>query len=95
MGTHHLLAWLLIGLIAGALAGRVVRGSGFGFFGDIAVGLLGAVIGGFLLNTFTGGGNASASFLIECIVAFAGAVILVLVLRLVSPAGGRGRGALR
>ncbi|MFN2451014.1 MAG: GlsB/YeaQ/YmgE family stress response membrane protein [Candidatus Dormibacteria bacterium] len=95
MNSHHLLAWLLIGLIAGALAGRVVRGKGFGCFGDIVVGLIGAVIGGFVLNRVTGGGDASSSFIIECIVAFVGAVILVFILRLFSRGGsrgGRGRG---
>ncbi|GAC1342955.1 MAG: hypothetical protein NVSMB29_15210 [Candidatus Dormibacteria bacterium] len=88
MSSHHLLAWLLIGLIAGALAGRVVRGGGFGILGDIVVGLIGAFIGGFLLNAVTGNGDASNSFIIECIVAFIGAVILVFILRLFS----RGRG---
>lgn len=95
MSTHHVLAWLLIGLIAGAFAGRVVRGKGFGILGDIVVGLIGAFIGGYLLNTFTGNGDASSSFLIECIVAFVGAVILVFMLRLLSRGGRRRGGAFR
>ncbi len=94
MNTHHLIVWLLIGLVAGALAGRVVRGKGFGILGDIVVGLLGAVIGGFLLNHLTGDPAAQSSKLLEVIVAFVGAVILVFVLRLFSRGGDgrRGRG---
>ena len=43
-----LLWWLVVGLIAGALAGFVMRGGGFGIVGDIVVGIVGAIIGGFL-----------------------------------------------
>lgn len=89
MDSHQLIAWLLIGLIAGSLAGRVVKGGGFGLLGDVVVGLIGAFIGGFLLKTFTNGGDTEASFIGECVVAFAGAVLLLLVLRLTG--GGRGR----
>ncbi len=91
MNSHHLLAWLLIGLIAGALAGRVVRGKGFGCIGDIVVGLIGAVIGGFLLGRLNGGGDAANGFIAECVVAFVGAVILVFLLRLFSRDGRGGR----
>lgn len=87
MGSHHLIAWILIGLISGALAGRVVEGGGFGFLGDIVVGLVGAFIGGLILNAVTGGGNTTVSFIGECIVAFIGACLLLAVLR----AFGRGR----
>jgi uncharacterized membrane protein YeaQ/YmgE (transglycosylase-associated protein family) len=91
MDSHHLIAWLLIGLIAGALAGRVVEGSGFGILGDIVVGLVGAFAGGLILNAVTTGGDASNSFVVECVVAFVGAVVLLTLLRLVT-GGGRGRG---
>ncbi len=95
MDTHHVIVWLLIGLIAGALAGRVVRGSGFGILGDIVVGLVGAFVGGWILNAVTGGGDATSSFVGECVVAFLGAVVLLWLVRLVS-SGGRGhRTALR
>jgi uncharacterized membrane protein YeaQ/YmgE (transglycosylase-associated protein family) len=83
---HHILAWLLIGVIAGALAGRVMNGGGFGLFGDIVVGLAGAVVGGVLLHALTRRGHVAPSLLVEVVVAFVGAVVLLMVGRLV---GGR------
>jgi uncharacterized membrane protein YeaQ/YmgE (transglycosylase-associated protein family) len=82
----HLIAWLLVGLIAGALAGRVVEGGGFGVLGDIVVGLVGAFIGGLILHALTNS-DVAGSFIGECIVAFVGACLLLAALRMV----GRGR----
>ena len=79
-----ILGWLLIGLIAGALAGRVVRGRGYGCLVDIVVGIAGAFIGGALLGGFIHG---QAGFWESLVVAFIGAVVLLGALRLVS--GGR------
>ena len=76
-----LLSWLVVGLIAGALAGRVVRGRGFGCLVDIIVGVAGAFIGGILLGYFVQG---VAGFWESLVVAFIGAVILLAVLRLFS-----------
>ena len=76
-----ILGWLLIGLIAGALAGRVVRGKGYGCLVDIVVGIAGAFIGGALLGGFIHG---SAGFWESLVVAFIGALVLLVVLRLVS-----------
>ena len=75
------LSWLLIGLVAGALAGRVVRGRGFGCLVDIVVGLAGAFIGGILVGAFVPG---VFGFWGSLIVAFIGAVVLLAVLRLLS-----------
>ncbi|MCU1287516.1 MAG: GlsB/YeaQ/YmgE family stress response rane protein [Acidobacteriales bacterium] len=88
----HLIAWLLVGLIAGALAGRVVEGSGFGFLGDVVVGLVGAFIGGLILHAITRS-DVAGSFVGECIVAFLGACILLGLLRAVGRGAGGGRGA--
>jgi uncharacterized membrane protein YeaQ/YmgE (transglycosylase-associated protein family) len=77
-----LLSWLVVGLIAGAVAGRVVRGRGFGCLVDIVVGVAGAFIGGFLLGYFVQG---VAGFWESLVVAFIGAVVLLTVIRLVSP----------
>jgi len=74
-----IIAWLLVGLIAGALAGRVVRGAGFGILGDIIVGIIGAFIGGFLASLVGLGG--SAGLLGSIVIAFIGAVVLLLILR--------------
>jgi uncharacterized membrane protein YeaQ/YmgE (transglycosylase-associated protein family) len=78
------LGWILIGLIAGALAGRVVRGRGFGCLVDIVVGIAGAFIGGILVGYFVQG---AAGFWESLVVAFIGAVVLLGVLRLLS--GGK------
>lgn len=78
------LGWILIGLIAGALAGRVVRGRGFGCLVDIVVGIAGAFLGGIIVGAFVQG---AAGFWESLIVAFIGAVVLLTVLRLIS--GGR------
>ena len=79
----HLLLFILIGLIAGALAGRVVSGHGYGVLGDIVVGVIGAFLGGWVFATFLGvtGGGIFFSLL----TAFVGAVILLWLIRLIAP----------
>jgi uncharacterized membrane protein YeaQ/YmgE (transglycosylase-associated protein family) len=72
--------FIIIGLVAGWLAGVIMRGGGFGVIGDIVVGILGALIGGWLftrLGASTGGGLLGA-----IIVATIGAIILIFVVRL-------------
>lgn len=76
--------FILIGLAAGWLAGQIMRGGGFGLVGDIVVGVIGALLGGFLFSTFgvsTGGG-----LLGSLIVATIGAVVLLFGLRLIKSA---------
>jgi uncharacterized membrane protein YeaQ/YmgE (transglycosylase-associated protein family) len=91
MGVHSVLAWVIIGLIAGALAGRVVRGSGLGCIGDVVVGLAGAIIGGALLHAFAPSFVTTLPNLVaDILVAFIGAAILLSILRLLTPRGGRG-----
>ena len=85
-----ILAWLVVGLIAGWLASQVMRGGGYGLIGDIIVGIVGALIGGFLAATLLKMPNAVNGINITSIlVAFIGAVILIAILRMVS---GRRRG---
>ena len=80
-----ILAWLVVGLIAGWLASRVMRGGGYGLIGDIIVGVVGALIGGFLASTLLKMPNAVNGINITSIlVAFVGAVILLAILRAVS-----------
>jgi len=77
--------WIIIGGIAGALAGRVVRGRGFGIIVDIIVGIVGAFIGGWIISGLL---NIKGSGIIfSFIVAFLGAVLLLWVLRLVTKRG--------
>ncbi|MEO8745842.1 MAG: GlsB/YeaQ/YmgE family stress response membrane protein [Candidatus Dormiibacterota bacterium] len=80
------LSWIVVGLIAGAIAARVVAGRGFGCIADIVVGVAGALIGGYLLGAiFHISGNVG--FWGSIIVAFIGAAALLAALKLVS--GGR------
>lgn len=79
-------AWIIVGLIAGAIASRVVAGRGFGCLADIVVGVAGAIIGGFLLSALFGA-SGTVGFWGSLIVAFIGAAALLAVLKLVS--GGR------
>ena len=81
-----LLAWLVVGLIAGWLAGQVVKGGGYGVIGDVVVGIIGAFLGGFLFGFLMPG--SSAGLVGSIIVAFIGAVVLIAVLRAVAPRRG-------
>jgi len=76
------IAWLIVGLIAGWLAGLVMRGGGYGFVGDIIVGIVGAFIGGLVFGVLMPG--SSAGLLGSIVVAFIGAVILISILRAVA-----------
>ena len=77
-----IIAWLIVGLIAGWLAGLVMRGGGYGVIGDITVGLIGAFIGGLLFSMLVQG---DTGFWGSIGVAFVGACILVAIVRAVSP----------
>jgi uncharacterized membrane protein YeaQ/YmgE (transglycosylase-associated protein family) len=79
----NLILFVLIGLIAGALAGRVVSGHGYGMLGDIAVGVIGAFLGGWIFSTFLGA--AGGGVLMSLVVAFVGAIALLWLIRLVAP----------
>ena len=90
-----ILIWLLIGLVAGFLASRVALGHGLGLFGDIIVGIIGAFVGGFLAAVFHVNVQIVGHPIIsEMIVAFAGAVLLLLIVRLFGGAGTRRRASL-
>ena len=81
MDVQALIIWLVVGAIAGWLAGMVVKGSGYGLIGDIVVGILGGLIAGWLLPQV---GIVIGSGIIAAIIdAFIGAVILLIVLRLI------------
>ncbi len=80
-----ILAWIIVGLIAGWLAGMVMRGGGYGIVGDIIVGIVGALIGGFLASALFGIPTPVNGINVESIiVAFIGAVILVAIIRAVA-----------
>ena len=78
------LIWvILLGIIAGWLAGKIVHGSGFGLVGDLVVGILGSLIGSFLFGLL---GLAAYGLVGRLIIAVAGAVVLLWLIRLVKRA---------
>jgi|SRR4030081_2764158 uncharacterized membrane protein YeaQ/YmgE (transglycosylase-associated protein family) len=79
---YSLLSWLIIGLIAGWLAGKIARGRGYGCITDIILGLIGGVLGGWI---FTRLGIVGYGFLFSLAAATLGAVILVAIVHLFSP----------
>ena len=84
----NIVAWIIIGGIAGLLASVLVRGTGLGIIGDIIVGVIGAVVGSFLLTLVLPGTFSFTGFNWgSLIIAFIGAVILLFIVRLVR--GGR------
>jgi uncharacterized membrane protein YeaQ/YmgE (transglycosylase-associated protein family) len=89
MSLETLLLWIVVGLVAGWLA-SVVVGGGYGLVGDIIVGVVGSFIGGFIFHGLhlhsPFGGLAGTIF-----VAFIGAVVLLVIIRLIRSAGARGR----
>ena len=84
MGIEGIIIWLIVGAIAGWLAGMVVKGGGFGLIGDIIVGIVGALIAGWLLPRL--GIYIGAGIIAQIIDAFIGAVILLIILRLIKRA---------
>ena len=81
-------AWLIVGLVAGVLASKVMGGSGFGLVGDIIIGIIGAFVGGWLLSAL-GTGSPVGGLVGSIIVAFIGAVVLLFLLRLVRRGSAR------
>jgi uncharacterized membrane protein YeaQ/YmgE (transglycosylase-associated protein family) len=81
---HGLIAWIIIGLVAGWLTGKLMKGGGFGFFMDMVVGLVGALIGGFLSSRIGLGGIGEHGLIMSIVIAVIGAVILTWIVRLIS-----------
>ncbi len=79
-----ILSWIIVGLIAGWLAGAIMRGGGFGIIGDIIVGILGALIGGFIAEAvFNIPDAVNGLNLVSIVVAVIGAIILIAIIRLI------------
>ena len=80
-----LLAWIVVGLVAGFLASQVMKGRGSGLIGDLVLGVVGALLGGFLASVLLKIPNAVNGInVMSILVAFIGAVILIALLRAVS-----------
>ena len=83
-----IISWLVVGLVAGLLAGVVVKGGSFGCIGSIIIGVIGGLLGGFIASYFFQIGDPMSGINLKSIlIAFAGAVVLLLLIRLVR--GGR------
>jgi uncharacterized membrane protein YeaQ/YmgE (transglycosylase-associated protein family) len=78
------IAWIVVGLIAGWLAGQLMKGGGYGTVADIVLGLLGGVLGGWIFQKL--GISAGGGMIGSIIVAFVGAVVLVGITRLLKRA---------
>jgi uncharacterized membrane protein YeaQ/YmgE (transglycosylase-associated protein family) len=85
MSGESLLVIIIVGIVAGWLAGQIVRGAGFGLIGDLLVGIVGAFIGAWLLPQL--GIHLGAGIIREIINATLGAIVLLLIIRLVSGSG--------
>ncbi len=76
--------FLIVGLVAGWLAGMLVKGGGFGLIGDLVVGVIGAFLGGWLFSTL--GASAGGGLLGSIVVATVGAIVLLFLVRLIKRA---------
>ncbi len=77
-----ILSWIIVGLIAGWLAGAVMRGHGYGILGNIVIGIVGALIGGFLAGALFNTPDAVNGINIgSIVVAFLGAIVLIAIVR--------------
>ncbi len=82
MEMHGLIVWLIIGGVAGWLAGLIMRGGGYGLLGDIVIGIIGSVIAGWIFGAYFGplGGGIVGAIIASTV----GAVILIFITRLVA-----------
>lgn len=80
----NLIWFLVVGVVAGWLAGKLVKGGGFGLLGDLVVGIIGAFVGGFLFSSL--GVSAGGGLIGSIVVATLGAVVLLVAVRLIKRA---------
>ncbi|MGB8131908.1 MAG: GlsB/YeaQ/YmgE family stress response membrane protein [Candidatus Angelobacter sp.] len=78
----HFVWWIIVGLIAGWLTGKIMRGSGYGALMDIVIGIAGAIVGGFIMRALGFSGQGGTIYTI--LVAIAGACLLTWIFRLIT-----------
>lgn len=81
---HGIIAWIIIGAVAGWVTGKLMKGSGYGFIMDMVIGLIGAVIGGFIATHVGIAPPGQQGLIVSIIIAVIGAVILTWIVRLIS-----------
>lgn len=82
--TENLIIFLFIGIVSGWLAGKIMRGGGFGLLGDLVVGVVGAFLGGWLFGAI--GVGMGGGIIASIIVATIGAMVLLFLIRLIKRA---------
>ncbi|HEY5213738.1 MAG TPA: GlsB/YeaQ/YmgE family stress response membrane protein [Acidobacteriaceae bacterium] len=83
----HILWWIIVGLIAGFVTGKIMKGNGYGTLMDIVIGIVGALIGGFVMRAF--GFRGEGGLIYTILIAILGAILLTWLIRLVT--GNRDR----
>lgn len=83
MDLTSLIIWLLIGAIAGWLAGKIMKGGGFGLIGNIVIGIIGAFVGGFLFGFL---GITAGGIIGSIVMATVGAIVLLYIVKLIKKA---------
>ena len=78
----HLLWWILVGLVAGWATGKIMKGGGYGFWLDILLGIVGAMVGGFIASHL--GFSASGGLIYTILIALGGSILVVFVFRLIT-----------
>ena len=86
-----IIAWIVLGLVAGWLAGMIMRGGGYGLIGDIVLGVIGAILGGWITGLITGQDVTLGFNVPSLLIAVVGAVVLIALSRLLT--GRRVRGS--
>ncbi len=89
----HFLWWIIVGLIAGWITGKIMRGSGYGPVVDIIIGIAGAIVGGWIMRAVGFRGQGGTIYTI--LVASGGAIVLTWIYRLIIGGRGAGRGDIR
>ena len=79
-----IIGWIVLGLIAGWLAGLIMRGGGYGIIGDIILGIVGALVGGFLSSALFGV-DVTGFNVMSLVIATLGAIVVITIARAVSP----------
>ena len=82
--AHSILGWIVIGIVAGWLTGKIMKGSGYGVILDMVVGFIGALIGGLIFRALGYGGPGEHGLIVSILISVIGAVIFTVLLRLVS-----------
>jgi len=84
-----ILSWIVVGLIAGWLAGMVMKGGGYGLLGDIILGIVGALVGGFIASSLLHLGSVNGFNLESVVISFLGAVLVIIAARAIRPSLSR------